>query len=660
MSSSWVRRAVFGVSIGLGLGACKAGDPGVEQPKQGAELEATDEASAARPSEASAPQPSEPPEPGPPAALLLDDPELMATLEGAGLSFAALLHEHPDAVVTADYGAGPLEAIARSVDATIAANKKEDPERTGVGLRYVHRQFDPDWLRAEDTRFELIAVVNRMDRHAFVAADAPDRGERGAMGETRLLYRLAYTREQRGVDVDSRLPMTVNVVYWQPAAASHAEALARWQLDPTLEGAALGEALRAEGAPLSADALSLARLEAVEINVQTERWPATIRPDMAGHAEYLLQVFHRDPEARAGWRAVPLENVPAVDRLRRRDGERAELLAWLLAPEQREALDGGTLVIPPRFSTTASTSVTPRGLARVANRPFSQLFSESDFADYDFEGMAKVRTAKAALRRLDGLSCQGCHESRSIAGFHHLGVERDRAKRVDALAVATSPHLQGELERRAAWTEAVLAGEAGSEVRELSEYERGRGAWGSHCGLGDPGFADWTCDAGLTCRDLGDGELGTCLEERRGTAGGVCEIGTVRSKADHTRDRVRRLPAEDQPRCVSGLICNENAVGFPDGMCTGGCAGAAEDETRACGVIPNLIDFNNCLAAKRPFATCIVETVNPAGMRECSADAPCRDDFICARSPEDELGEDAGACLPPYFLFQLRVDGHPK
>ena len=45
---------------------------------------------------------------------------------------------------------------------------------------------------------------------------------------------------------------------------------------------------------------------------------------------------------------------------------------------------------------------------------------------------------------------------------------------------------------------------------------------------------------------------------------------------------------------------------------------------------------------------------NPAALRACDVDSPCRDDYICARS-----GSERGVCLPPYFLFQLRVDGHP-
>ncbi|PRQ05179.1 hypothetical protein ENSA5_04230 [Enhygromyxa salina] len=582
--------------------------------------------------------------------LLVSDPEALVALErDHGLSLAALLHEHPDAVATSGYGAGPLAAIERALRKRVDADRAEDPRHTGVGMRHVHRQFEPAWLAADDTRFELIGVVNRMDREVFARATTGDGGPR-SFGETRLIYRLAYTRTQKGTTVDSRLPMTVNVVFWQrpdDAASERPELQRRWAAPPGLAGAELASWLRAPGHALAPALLEASLLEAVEINVQTERWPSTIRPDMAGHAEYLLEVFHREGDR---WVAAPLENTPDVKRLARDAETREALRAWLVAPDQRASLDAGTIVVPERFLATAATSVTPRGFARLANRPWSQLFTPDDFADYEFEGMQTVRSPRALLRRLDGLSCQGCHASRSIAGFHLLGAERDPDKAVDALAVFTSPHLEGELERRATWHAAVLAAEPPSEVRLLSEHERGRGRWGTRCGLGDPGFADWTCDPGLSCTALTDPELGTCLEPSPAGVGGVCELGTIKARADHHRDRVTKI--ETSP-CAAGGVCNDNRVGFPDGMCAFACASAGPEG--ACGVIPNLRGFNDCLAADRPFAQCLVDTATPAGMRACSVDAPCRDDYICARS-----GSDAGVCLPPYFLFQLRVDGHPR
>lgn len=586
------------------------------------------------------PTPVEPLVDAPAPLLLISDPATLVALErDHGLGLAALLHGG-DAEATADYGPGPLQAIADSLAARLAADRAEDPSHTGVGLRHVHRQFDLAWLSSPDTRFELIGVVNRMDRQPF----APE-----SFGETRLIYRLAYTRTQRGMTVDSRLPMTVNVVYWQRGGEDRRAIQRRWQAEPELAGAELAAWLRADGHALAPALLDAGLLKSVEIDVQTERWPATIRPDMAGHAEYLLQVFRRDEQGR--WRASPLENTPDLALLQRDAEARAALLDWLRAPEQREAIEHGTLVVPERWLATAATSVTPRGLGRLANRPWSQLFAADDFAAYDFAGLATVRSPAALLRRLDGLSCQGCHESRSIAGFHLLGAERDANKSVDALAVFSSPHLEGELERRRSWHAAVQREQPASDARPLSEHERNRGAWGTHCGLGDPGFADWTCNDGLVCTKLSDAEFGTCLEPGRGVAGGVCEVGQLDARADHHKDRVRKV---EQRSCAGGGVCNDNGVGFPEGMCTFTCGSSSAGPDTACGVIPNLRSFNDCLAARRPFAQCIEQTAFPAGMRSCSVDAPCRDDYICARS-----GSDAGVCLPPYFLFQLRVDGHP-
>ena len=96
-----------------------------------------------------------------------------------------------------------------------------------------------------------------------------------------------------------------------------------------------------------------------------------------------------------------------------------------------------------------------------------QLFGAEDFTRIEFD--EQLASPAALLRRLDGLSCQGCHESRSIAGFHLLGEERDPSKTVDALQRSSSPHLEGELERRAAWFEALLAGEQPSDAREPSQ-----------------------------------------------------------------------------------------------------------------------------------------------------------------------------------------------
>eukprot|EP01035_Chromulina_nebulosa_P014772 gene14772-biopygen12585 len=76
----------------------------------------------------------------------------------------------------------------------------------------------------------------------------------------------------------------------------------------------------------------------------------------------------------------------------------------------------------------------------------------------------------------------------------------------------------------------------------------------------------------------------------------------------------------------------------------------------SCGGIAILSDFNSCLAAKKPFGECLARHTRPGNLRSCSAQQPCRDDYICAQAEGQPEGR--GACIPPYFLFQMRVDGH--
>jgi hypothetical protein len=85
-------------------------------------------------------------------------------------------------------------------------------------------------------------------------------------------------------------------------------------------------------------------------------------------------------------------------------------------------------------------------------------------------------------------------------------------------------------------------------------------------------------------------------------------------------------------------------------MCSGGCTSLPADAT--CGGIALLDEFNACLGAGTAFDRCLATATRPGALRSCSFHSPCRDDYVCARVAT------GGACLPPYFLFQLRVDGH--
>jgi len=185
------------------------------------------------------------------------------------------------------------------------------------------------------------------------------------------------------------------------------------------------------------------------------------------------------------------------------------------------------------------------------------------------------------------------------------------------------------------------------------------GLYGAHCGLGDPGLARWTCENGLRCTEddaaTDDRDVGVCLPEGPGGPGDPCEIGQVTPDQDGRRDRVGGVTKR---ACAEASVCEKNRVGFPGGMCSSSCGVLGKSE--ACGAIPILGGFNDCLARKVPFETCIAENTRPAGVRACSEAAPCRDDYVCARAGKATRDQPArGVCMPPYFLFQLRVGGHP-
>ena len=86
-------------------------------------------------------------------------------------------------------------------------------------------------------------------------------------------------------------------------------------------------------------------------------------------------------------------------------------------------------------------------------------------------------------------------------------------------------------------------------------------------------------------------------------------------------------------------------------MCVYGCTALKEGEV--CGRTPGK-HFNRCVARGNSFEHCLSERTHKTGLKRCDLEDPCRDDYVCSRNP-DAAG---GICIPTYFVFQLRVDGH--
>lgn len=548
--------------------------------------------------------------------LLITDPQVLESLESKGLSLKR----------------AELAPVLQVLDDEIQRAAAKD-KLAGVDVaRFSHRLFDRRFLRSDKARFKLAGVVNRPDRAAF----ADD-----SCGEVRLIYRLEYRLDDAHA---SKLPMTLGLelpVSRGPESCRVAQQ--RWVEPPSSNADQRAAWLCSEHGPLAperrAQQMGTGRLV---VNLQLVRWPSTVRPDLGGHAEYLLRSFRLGPDG--AYRPERLENTIDAAQYQSPAQQRALLNAL---EAQAARIDAGTPVLPESLLAERAISVTPRGLSRLANRPFSAALDPKLAATRDFSHARFVKSPQGLLRRLDQLSCPGCHEARSVAGFHLLGEDGAEQVSENALALPVSPQVLADLPRRLRIAESMLAGQEPDFSAPFAERPNDEGKYGDACALGDdPSFAGWKCAPGLSCsaneaksQDL----VGHCLTSER-SVGDACERGVVSQIRDPLRDRTSGVTVESCP----DMVCNRSGVGFPGGMCTATCGAAGS----RCGAIAILDPFNACLARGEPFIACIRSNVTPAGLRACDAETPCRDDYVCAKTPQ------GGACLPPYFVFQLRVDGH--
>jgi len=576
---------------------------------------------------------------------VLDDPEWMQSLEKSGLSLSTIL-----------FGEG-----AGSSNATLSRNKayasivhtlSKDLDQLKAGDKYLsvtmskkHRLFDKKWLNSKDAFYELIGVAPRFDM-------APFGSEKYSCGETRLLYRLAYRKKWKGSLVYSRLPLTLNVVYWNTdktgAGKNCIEIAKRWK---GIKRSKLALYLKQK---LTSDSL-----KSVEVNLQVVRWPSTIRPDFGGYAEYLMRVFTRT-NSRPAFVPSPMLNTLDVAKIKRTPSLRKELFSFITKPENLKMADEGIARIPEKFLAKKAVSFAFHGSERLANRQFEQIFELNEFSKIDFSGFRSFKTVGAWVKKLEDHSCVSCHQSRSIAGFHFVGKDRSQSFTANRVYFAKSGHLREDEKRRESYLVELLAGKSpdpsrGFSVRETTE----RGQYGAHCSLGlDKSFAEWGCERGLTCQSIIGSKsptslgIGICLPPGKGKGGDPSEIGLVTYTANPRKDRVIDKKFRG---CEAGYSSFDARDGFPSGICYRSCPagarGLAKDE--ACGLIA-FNGFNPCLARGEAFTKCLSNFTGELVLRKCGENASCRDDFVCSQAKE------GGVCIPPYFLFQLRLDGHPR
>jgi hypothetical protein len=418
-------------------------------------------------------------------------------------------------------------------------------ESIGVGNSYAFQLFDSALLDSPDTRFVLAGIVNRMDR-AYV--------RKANCGEIRLIYRLTRTDAPTAGEgaTSPRLPMTLNVVF--KAKGDHAtdtnnkpitcaEVARRWLAagDLALSGVALAEKLKAADGPL--ELIRPENIHRIETNLQIAHAPKS--PVREFRTDYLLKVF--DYNARSGaFEEVPLENQIDRERILADNKLNAEFKDWLLDPTHFAALDRGTILLPEKFLAFRAIAPTPVGFSNSNLQPaFGLVQTEGSvdpvFKQADITAVLKkaaqsgitlqnIRSVAGFERRLNDISCAGCHQTRGVGGFHFPGVDWMATKPDNATVVPASPHFFGDQirrrdvlaafrdERRPDYSRGFSSRPQlrGSDELAGTEYRDG---WGAHCYIqrakpsdNDRSFRSWTCAKGLACQPLaGASPIGMCF-----------------------------------------------------------------------------------------------------------------------------------------------------
>jgi hypothetical protein len=462
------------------------------------------------------------------------DPGALRALDGGrfGLTRIMMPARSADIPLTNEqlFALPSMAPVRRALDADferyIDRHKAEAPgESIGVGSGFAFELFDRAQLYSADTRFVLSGIVNRMDR-AYVASEG--------CGEIRLIYRLARTNASAigEAAVTPRLPMTLNVVLKAKGdriATTCADIARRWlgAGSLTVTGAELAGRLTASDGAL--DLVRPENIDRIETNLQIAHAPKSAVRDF--RTDYLMKVFKYDA-ASAAFVESPLEDQIDREQLLKDDRLAREFRTWLLAPEHVGELDRGTVLIPDKFLARSAVAPTPVGFVPselmpayglVAGEGAKPVFTEDDVvgalktAAERGINLQNIRSVAGFARRLNDVTCAGCHQTRGIGGFHFPGVDWMAAKPSNSTVVPASPHFFGDQVRRRDILSAFRDGrppdfskgfasrpqQRGSTELAGTEYEDG---WGAHCYVrraraseNDRSFRSWTCAEGLAC-----------------------------------------------------------------------------------------------------------------------------------------------------------------
>lgn len=377
------------------------------------------------------------------------------------------------------------------------------------------RLFERATLYSMQTRFALVGIVNRMDR----AYKSPD-----TCGEIRLIYRPvinSHLVENGGGEKAMRLPMTLNLVLNARNtgdALTCGEIAQRWLAIDGATGSHDDFAVKLASKGGVLENATPDHIDRIETNIQIAR--ASGNPDdFEGRADYLMKVFRFDASSRR-FLESPMENQIDLARLLDDAALLNDFKNWLLTSENFMALDRGTILVPDKFLANNAIVATAQSAAADELPPLmserEMVESLARFSANDLR-LENILSPAGFARRLDDITCAGCHRTRAIGGFHFTGAATALDDR-SAVVTPASPHFIADQERRRDILATMREGRSPDFSRGFSARPQARrsatlegttylNGWGAHCYApsvaqpkADASFASWTCIDGLTCQ----------------------------------------------------------------------------------------------------------------------------------------------------------------
>lgn len=566
-----------------------------------------------------------------------------------------------------------VDAISSEIQRDLVIELKD-------ALRYpagnVGRRLDNRWFASDISFFQLIGIVNRLDKKDFY----------GGCGEVRFIYRLAYQDES---GASSRLPLTFNLVM------ENKERDCRKVAQTWVQGESNSSFVQKA---LNMDQL---RFKQLEVNAQIIRFPSGLETEFAGQALYLLRVYGLEKSGQELMlKEVPLENSPDVQRIEQEPAHKESFLEWV--NEHILDIDNGTYLIPEEFLATEALSYSTLGINRRANKPFDVVLGgELENLDSPKGELRWIKSKEALVDRLNNGTCVGCHQASTTAGFHFLGEDDHTISGVtNRLALPFSAHFHREVSRRRKQLTSFINTGIEDTFRPhslapatkivptnhsciLSEYEQAIQV-----------NAQWKCAPDEQCEKVVESNVGfafgQCMPSKESLlAGNTCRTGVItdskkqsagvfnlHSYADVFAQKQRYDLKEDKQFAYDAYNCRPTRIGVPLGRTYRRCT----KEERA--FVPQQADahvpeicavvggakFDSCV--EKDFHNCLDSIVARGMVDSCHVDRFCREDYICQALPYQLKGVDTekgktiadagvGFCTPTYFVFQLRLDGHP-